>query len=206
MIAVGRALTDHLRRPLVPKLGLWLLVLGWGASVALYWLQDATATSPPPAVAEQRPAIDLETAIAEAAAAPVFGEAAASESAPAAVVAPLDVKLKGVFAGGGGTMAAIVNTGGEEDEFVLLGRELRPGVTLASVHPTHIVVARDGGLHRVELQPVKSEASRSKRAPPPADAVPEPEAPAAPAESDSSPPPAPPMPQSAAPLDLAQAA
>ena len=216
MIAFGRALTDRLWSPLLPKIVAWTLVLGCALSVALQWLRDAAATHTTAAVVEPPPAVDLEAAIAAAAAAPVFGAAAGSESAPTPVAAPLDIRLKGVFAGGGGPTAAIVNTGGEEDEFVLLGRELRPGVTLESVHPTHIVVARDGGSHRVELEPVRSEASHSPgamrateqravrvRRPPVADTAPEPEpAPAAPTEPESSTPLAAPMPQSDAGPDI----
>lgn len=205
MIAFGRALTDRLWSPLLQKIVAWTLVLGCALSVALHWLRDAAATHPTAPVAQPRPAVDLEAAIAEAAAAPVFGEAAENE-APTPVAAPLGIRLKGVFAGGGGPMAAIVNTGREEDEFVLLGRELQPGVRLEAVHPSHIVVGREGVSHRVELETVRSDTSRSKGAmhpsgkppahiPPESSTAPEAEA-SAHAEPESSTPPAAPMPQS----------
>lgn len=206
MIAFGRALTDRLWSPLVPKIVAWTLVLGCALSVALHWLRDAAATHTTAAVVQPRPAVDLEAAIAEAAAAPVFGEAAGSESVPTPVAATLDIRLKGVFAGGGGPMAAIVNTGREEDEFVLLGRELQPGVRLEAVHPSHILVVREGVSHRVELEPVRSETSRLKGATHPSGKPPAhipPESPTAPeaeasahAEPESSTPLAAPMPQS----------
>jgi type II secretory pathway component PulC len=193
--------------PLVLKIGLWMLVLAWAACVAFHWLGDASATPPPTVAARPRPVVDLESAIAQAATAPVFGETGESEAVPTPGAAPLDIKLKGVFAGGGGPVAAIVDTGGEEDELVMLGAQIRPGVVLQGVYPTYIVIAREGGSHRVELEPVKSDASRSKAAQRTSGARPahtrpaapealEPEAAAAPAEPESSKPLAPPMPQS----------
>ena len=212
----GRA--AHLSSPLGLKIGLWVLVLAWSSSITFQWLQDASAILPPPGVTEPRLAIDLDEAIAQAAAAPLFGEAPESGTIATAIAAPLDIKLKGVFAGAGGPMAAIVDTGGEEDEFVMLGRELRRGVVLEGIHPTHIIVGRDGVSHLVELEAVKSEASRSKGAtpasgtraahsPPAVPSTTEAEAPSPPAETESSTPLAPPMPQSdAGPSSLFRAA
>jgi type II secretory pathway component PulC len=200
----GRGLALHCSLPLALKIGLWILVLAWGLSIAFEWLRDASANLPPAAVIQPRPAIDLEEAITQAAAAPLFGQAPGGETAAAAIKAPLEIKLKGVFAGGGGPMAAIVNTGRDEDDVAMLGRELQPGVVLEGIHPTHIVVGRDGASHRIELEAVRSEPSRSKVAArgnaapgtPSPPAAPTEASPPPPAESEPSTPLAPPMPQS----------
>jgi type II secretory pathway component PulC len=201
----------------LPAIGLWVVVAALGTAVAFHWLREAAATPPPQPAAVPRPAVDLDAAVAQAAAIPLFGEAPARGPATGSDTAPLDIRLKGVVAGNGGTVAAIVNTGGEEDELALPGAELRPGVMLESVHPTHILVGRTGLSQRVELEPVRSEASRSqgtgrrgRRAAhdaPPATAAIEPEAPAAGVEPSAEQPLAPPMPQSrAAPESPAPAA
>jgi general secretion pathway protein C len=212
--ALARVLAGHPSSPLALKIGLWILVLGWGTCVAVDWFRDAVAT-PPPATARPRAPVDLDATIAQAAAAPLFGDAVEPEDVATALPAPIDIKLRGVFAGGGGPTAAIVNTGGEEDEVVVPGATLRPGVTLKSVHPTHIVVDQAGATRRIELEPLKSDAARSKLArhatgrqaeqdSPPESAAPETpaayDAPAMPAEAASSTPaiPAAPMPQSRA--------
>lgn len=203
----GRSLAANCVHPLAVTIVLWILVVTWSAWIAFQWLRDASATSAPPAVAQSRPALDLDAAVATAAAAPVFGVAPASEATATALVVPLDIKLKGVFAGGAGPMAAIVNAGDEEDRVVTLGRELQPGVLLEGVFPTHILVARNGASHRIELETLKNEAPRSKAAarghrarathPPAADPpIPATEAPSEAAEAESSVPLAPPMPQS----------
>ena len=203
----GPSLAANCVHPLVLKIVLWILVLAWSAWIAFQWLRDAAATSAPPAVVQSRPALDLDAAVATAAAAAVFGVAAESEPTPSPLAVPLDIKLKGVFAGGADPMAAIVNTGDEEDKVVTLGRALQPGVLLEAVFPTHILVGRNGVSHRIELETLRNEAPRSKgaarghrarsthtpAADPPAPAT---EAPSAPAEAESSVPLAPPMPQS----------
>ncbi len=150
----------YLRSPRLPRVGAWLVVVAFGIVVAFHWLREAAATPPPSAIAPPPPAVDLEAAVAQAAAVPLFGEAPAS--GPSADSAPLEFKLKGVLAGNGGPVVAIVNSGGEEDELVMLGAELRPGVRLEGVHPTHIVVSRGGVAQRVELEPVRSDSSRGK--------------------------------------------
>jgi hypothetical protein len=127
----------------------------------------------------------------------VFGEAVKGDAQDTARVALLDIKLKGTFAGGGGPAAAIVNVG-DEDELVLAGRHVRPGVVLESIHPTHIVVGDGGASRRVELEAIRSEQPRSKqttRRNGTASAAPA-EAPPPPADAESATPLAPPMPQS----------
>jgi type II secretory pathway component PulC len=209
-------LGTYARVPRLPAIGLWLVVAALGTAVALHWLRDAAATPPPEPAAAPRPAVDLDAAIAQAAAIPLFGAAPARGPATGSDTAPLDIRLKGVVAGNGGTVAAIVNTGGEEDELALPGAELRPGVKLESVHPTHILLGRSGVTQRVELEPVGSEAPRSKgsahgkrtvHGAPPATAPTEAEAPIAGVEPAAEQPLAPPMPQSrAAPVPLPPAA
>lgn len=146
--------------PSVTKIAVWALLLGWSAWIASQWAREALAQRAPISAAQPRPAIDLDATVAQAAAVPLFGEAARSDAVQAASPTVLNIKLKGVFASGGGPMAAIVNMGGE-DQFVALDKELGPGVVLQGVYPTHIVVSHDGSAERVELEVLKSaDASR----------------------------------------------
>lgn len=207
--ASGRSRAAQRFGPLVLKSALWTLVLAWAAWIAFPWLRDAFATTPAAvAVAAPRPALDLEAAIATAAATPTFGAPAEIDSAASASAPQLDIKLKGVFASGSGPMGAIVDTGGEEDEFVAPGRAVGAGVVLEGVYPTHIVVSRGGVLGRIELEALKSDASKSKAArtsgmrpvhsQPPVPSTSSGDAPATSTEAESSAPLAPPMPQSQA--------
>jgi hypothetical protein len=206
--ASGRSRAAQRFGPLVLKSALWTLVLAWASWIALPWLRDAFATPAAVAVAAPRPALDLEAAIATAAATPTFGAAAAIESAAPASAPQLDIKLKGVFASGSGPMGAIVDIGGEEDQFVVPGRPVGAGAVLEGVYPTHIVVSRGGVPGRIELEALKSDASKSKAArssgmrpvhgQPPVPSTTAGDAPATSTEAESSAPLAPPMPQSQA--------
>jgi general secretion pathway protein C len=72
------------------------------------------------------------------------------DGAPAEASAS-DIRLKGVFAVDGVTLsAAVVNWTGK-DQAVRMGQELMKGATLAEVHADHIIVARNGGRERIEL-------------------------------------------------------
>jgi general secretion pathway protein C len=72
------------------------------------------------------------------------------DGAPAEASAS-DIRLKGVFAVDGVTLsAAVVNWSGK-DQAVRMGQELMKGATLAEVHADHIIVARNGGRERIEL-------------------------------------------------------
>lgn len=70
-----------------------------------------------------------------------------------------DIRLKGVFAVDGVTLsAAVVNWSGK-DQAVRMGQELMKGATLAEVHADHIIVARNGGRERIELDKFRVAAS-----------------------------------------------
>lgn len=70
---------------------------------------------------------------------------------PPAEASASDIRLKGVFAVDGATLsAAVVNWSGK-DQAVRMGQELMKGATLAEVHTDYIVVARNGGRERIEL-------------------------------------------------------
>ncbi len=72
------------------------------------------------------------------------------DGAPAEASAS-DIRLKGVFAVDGVTLsAAVVNWSGK-DQAVGIDQELMKGATLAEVHADHIIVARNGGRERIEL-------------------------------------------------------
>jgi general secretion pathway protein C len=73
------------------------------------------------------------------------------DAEPAAEASASDIRLKGVFAVDGVTLsAAVVNWSGK-DQAVRMGQELMKGATLAEVHADYIVVARNGGRERIEL-------------------------------------------------------
>jgi len=121
-----------------------LLVLGGflAASWVTYFAAPSDSAPPP---ARERP--QLGPAAQTLAAAHLFGAAATGET-----VSNLNVKLRGVFAGGGtGTGFAIVNAGGR-DQATRIGGEIVPGVTLESVHAGHVVLRRAGALERVNLE------------------------------------------------------
>ena len=73
-------------------------------------------------------------------------------AAPAAVAAaPLNIRLKGIYAPLGQFPAfAILNAEGK-DQPVRAGGEVMPGVELVSVHSHYAVIRRQGRLERVEL-------------------------------------------------------
>jgi general secretion pathway protein C len=121
-----------------------LLVLG--GFLAARWVTYFAAPSEPlPPPTRERP--QLGAAAQALAGAHLFGVAPAGET-----VSSLNVKLRGVFAGGGtGTGYAIVNAGGR-DEATRIGAEIVSGVTLEAVHAGHIVVRRGGALERVDLE------------------------------------------------------
>lgn len=134
--------------------GAWLLVLGLAAWMAWYWF-GVFAASGDIAAPVRTPAPDLQAAVAQAAAAPLFGHAGAGGAGAAVAAGSGDIRLKGVFAGAGGLQAAIVNTG-KEDSFVALSGEIAPGIVLQEVHSTYILVSRNGVQQRVELDALKS--------------------------------------------------
>ena len=73
------------------------------------------------------------------------------ELTPAAEANASDIRLKGVFAVDGVTLsAAVVNWSGK-DQAVRMGQELMKGATLAEVHANYIIVTRNGGREKIEL-------------------------------------------------------
>ena len=149
-----------------------LLLLVLGGVLAARWVTYFAAPSesaPPPA--RERP--QLGPAAQTLAGAHLFGVASSG-----AAVSTLNVKLRGVFAGGGtGTGYAIVNAGGR-DQATRIGGEIVPGVTLESVHAGHVVLRRADALERVNLEERVS--AQAAGAPPPryAQAAPPPPRPA----------------------------
>lgn len=116
-----------------------LLVLAW--QLAHWTWYFATPVETPTPVASAAPA-DWNAARR------LFGDVPAGS--PAGPVT--GIRLKGVFAVDGVTLsAAVVNTGGKRDIAVRLGEEVEKGVTLASVHPGHIEISRNGALERIDL-------------------------------------------------------
>jgi len=163
-----------------------LLVLGGflAARWVAYFAVPSESAAPP---ARERP--QLGPAAQTLAGTQLFGVASARET-----VSNLNVKLRGVFAGGGtGTGFAIVNAGGR-DQATRIGGEIVPGVTLESVHAGHVVLRRAGALERVNLDervsgqaPGASGPRYAQAAPPPPRPAPAPGAAgAAPAPSQSS--------------------
>jgi general secretion pathway protein C len=163
-----------------------LLVLG--GFLAARWVAYFAApaeSAPPPS--RERP--QLGAAAQTLAGAHLFGVAAAGET-----VSNLNIKLRGVFAGGGtATGYAIMNAGGR-DEATRIGAEVVPGVTLEAVHAGHVVVRRAGALERVNLEervggpaPSASLPRYAQASPPAPRPAPAPPAGAAPPPQSSSP-------------------
>ena len=121
-----------------------LLVLG--GFLAARWVAYFAAPAEP-ALPPVRDRPQLGAAAQTLAAAHLFGVASAGET-----VSNLNIKLRGVFAGGGTeTGFAIVNAGGR-DQATRLGGEVVPGVTLEAVHAGHVLLRRAGALERVNLE------------------------------------------------------
>lgn len=139
-----------------------LVLAGW---LAARWVLYFAAPAEVPVV-PGRERVQLGVAAQALADAHLFGIAPAS--AGGETVSNLNIKLKGVFAGGANApSAAIVNTG-DRDETARVGGEIVPGVVLEAVHARHVMVRRNGTLERVDLeepQPVPG-ASPPPRAPP----------------------------------------
>ncbi len=132
----------------VPTLAvLALLVLaGW---LAARWLLYFAAAVEAPAVGGLE-RVQLGAAAQALSDAHLFGTAPVGARGEA--VSNLNIKLKGVLAGGVDAPAvAIVNTG-DRDETARVGGEIVPGVVLDAVHPRHVVLRRNGVLERVNLQ------------------------------------------------------
>jgi Type II secretion system protein C len=147
--------------PRVAKTVLWSLILAWTAWLASQWIREALQPSAPASAPAPMAKLDLDSAIARAAGAPLFGEMSPSDVPKAVRPSTYAIKLKGVIAGNGGPMVAIVNTGGAQDELVQLHTELSPGVVLNGVYPTHILIGRNGVEERVELEALRSGDSRA---------------------------------------------
>jgi general secretion pathway protein C len=141
---IGRMLGPLIRNaPTLVVLGL-LLLAGWLAARWFLYFSAPTDVSP----ARPRQQEQLGMAAQAAADANLFGVAPTSGGGQ--VVSNLNIKLKGVVAGGA-TGAAIVNTG-SKDEAAQVGGEIAPGVVLESVHPQYMVVRRNGALERVNIE------------------------------------------------------
>jgi Type II secretion system protein C len=147
--------------PRVAKTALWSLIFAWTAWLASQWIREALQPSTSASAPAPRVKPDLDSAITHAASAPLFGEMSPSDIPRAVRPSTYAIKLKGVIAGNGGPMVAIVNTGRAEDELVQLHTELSPGVVLNGVYPTYIVISRNGVEERVELEALRSADSRA---------------------------------------------
>ena len=131
-------------------------VAGWLAARWLLYYAAPSEPLPPPA--RERP--QLGAATQALAGAHLFGVAPAGKT-----VSNLNVKLRGVFAGGGtGTGYAIVNAGGR-DQATRIGGEVVPGVTLESVHAGHVVLRLE---ERTSAQAPAAAPPRYAQATPPA--------------------------------------
>jgi hypothetical protein len=106
-------------------------------------------------VAPRESATERAEAIAAAA---LFG-LATDPGATAAMASPTGVRLKGVMGRHGPRPGgAIFNIGGA-DEYVPLGGDIAPGVVLAEVRATHVMVRRAGQLERIDLEEAISRSS-----------------------------------------------
>jgi len=167
---------------LLAKVSLWLAVAVLGAWIVVTWIRQARPPERPLDSPAPRARVDLTAAIDEAASAAFFGLSLVESPAAAPGI---DIKLKGVFAGEGERIGAIVNTGGQ-DRFVEVGREIGPNLRLAAVRPSYIVVDRGGITHRVEIGRLESGSVRGAATspgptPPPVQTAPENPPPPAPA-------------------------
>ena len=72
-----------------------------------------------------------------------------------------DIRLKGVYAADGKTLSnAVLNLGGR-DLVVSVGNEIQDKVTLAEVHPDHVLVSRAGVRERIDLESFRAPGGRA---------------------------------------------
>ena len=145
MLARARRMLDPFveNAPMLAVLAL-LLIAGWLA--ARWFLYFFAPVEVPPG--RPREQVQIGPAAQAAADAHLFGVAPTQAGGQA--VSNLNIKLKGVVAGGA-SGAAIVNTGGKDDA-ARVGGEIVPGVILESVHPGYMVLRRNGALERVNIE------------------------------------------------------
>lgn len=118
-----------------------------------HWTWVFLTPAPSAAAAPESAAVDL------AAVSRLFGATAPPGSAPTSTGG---LRLKGVVAPTPGVAAsAIFSTGSGRDLAVFVEREVSPGVTLAEVHPDHVVLSRGGLQERLDLDLPRSAASAS---------------------------------------------
>jgi general secretion pathway protein C len=124
-----------------------VLLLAWQLA---HWTWRFAAPDAGDARAAVAPrAVDLELA------ARLFGGDRSASTPQSGSLANL--KLKGVVAPTPGTTAAaIFARAGGRDLAVFLEGEVQPGVTLAEVHPDHVIVSRGGVRERIELESPRS--------------------------------------------------
>ena len=73
------------------------------------------------------------------------------------------LRLKGVIAPDAGPAAsAIFSTGAGKDLAVYMDREVQPGVKLVEVKPDHVIVARESGRERIDLEAQRSLAAAAR--------------------------------------------
>ncbi|HYC37623.1 MAG TPA: type II secretion system protein N [Usitatibacter sp.] len=142
--------SDAPRRSLAGDVLVAVLVVALAAQLA-YWTWVFLA--PPRTAAVPAPAGEIDLA----AIARLFG---ASPPAGSTVAPSSSLRLKGVVAPTPGVAAsAIFSTGSGRDLSVFLGRDVQPGVTLAQVHPDHVILRRNGIDERLDLEAPRSSAA-----------------------------------------------
>lgn len=147
-----------------------LIVLCWMLARWTWYIVSPDASAQP--AASTRVIFDVTAAAHSISAANLFGAMQAPRPVEQiAVPTSLNVKLKGVFSSDGKQPAyAILNIDSQGDRHIKTGAEVKSGVTLAEIHPRHVVLQRDGALERVELDEKAGGAApaKSARAPVPA--------------------------------------
>ena len=139
-----------------------LILAGWFAA---RWVLYFAAPAEAPAVSG-RERVQVGVAAQALADAHLFGIAPAGAGGEA--VSNLNIKLKGVFAGGANASSIAIINSGDRDETARVGGEIVPGVVLETVHPQHVMLRRNGALERVNLEePQPAAAAPVPRAPRP---------------------------------------
>jgi type II secretion system protein C len=122
-----------------------VVLLAWQLA---YWTWQFLAPPASGDARERRADVDL------AAIARLFGGSAPSASSQTASRSSL--RLKGVIAPTPGVAAsAIFSTGSGKDLAVYVGREVQPGVKLKEVHPSYVLLSRNGVEERIELEAMR---------------------------------------------------
>jgi len=137
-------------RPGIPLINLLLLLML--AALLAHWTWRFVAPLPPLRATDARIDIHLGPELDALLAAQLFGSVHERTGATVEQLTTLNLKLFGVFAANGGLPAVAVLKVDGQDQAVVTGHEIVPGVVLDAVAPDHVILLNRGVRERLDLE------------------------------------------------------